>query len=123
MEKYEVQVLDSFQNSTYFDGQAGSIYKQTPPMANAMRPPGEWNTYDIVFTAPRFRVNGTVQQPAYVTVIHNGIVSLNHFEILGSTGYTSAPGYEPLTSNVDLPEQNALPSGYSENAYFSEIRA
>ena len=95
MGKYEVQVLDSYQNPTYFDGQASSIYKQTPPMANAMRPPGEWNSYDIMFSTPKFRVNGTVEQPAYVTVIHNGVVTLNHFEILGSTGYTSAPTYEP----------------------------
>jgi hypothetical protein len=93
MGQYEVQVLDSYQNETYFDGQAAAIYKQTPPMANAMRKPGEWNTYDILFTAPQFRVNGTLSKPAYVTVIHNGVVVLNHFEILGSTGFTEAPSY------------------------------
>jgi hypothetical protein len=95
MGMYEVQVLDSYQNETYFDGQAGSIYKQTPPMANAMRRPGEWNTYDIVFNAPKFRSNGDLEKPGYVTLIHNGVLALNHFELLGPSGFTAAPHYEP----------------------------
>lgn len=94
MEKYEVQVLDSYDNPTYFDGQAGSIYKQTPPMANAMRKPGEWNTYDIIFTAPRFKVDGSVESPACVTLIHNGVLALNHFELLGPSSYTELAKYE-----------------------------
>ena len=92
---YEVQVLDSFENKTYFDGQAGSIYKQTAPLANAMRKPGEWNTYDIVFNAPVFKVNGDVETPGYVTLIHNGVLLLNHFELLGPTSYVDAPHYVP----------------------------
>ncbi|MEZ6126080.1 MAG: DUF1080 domain-containing protein [Planctomycetaceae bacterium] len=92
---YEVQVLDSFENETYFDGQAGSIYKQTPPMANAMRKPGEWNTYDIFFTVPRFKVNGDVERPGFVTLVHNGVLVLNHFELLGPTSYVEAPHYQP----------------------------
>ena len=92
---YEVQVLDSFDNQTYFDGQAASIYKQTPPMANAMRKPGEWNYYDIFFTAPKFKGNGDVDKPGYVTVVHNGVLALNHFELMGPTGYTEAPHYTP----------------------------
>jgi hypothetical protein len=92
---YEVQVLDSYQNETYFDGQAASIYKQTPPMANAMRPPGEWNSYDIFFNAPKFRTNGDLEKPGYVTAIHNGVLVLNHFELLGPSGYTEAPHYTP----------------------------
>lgn len=92
---YEVQVLDSFENDTYFDGQAGSIYKQTPPMVNAMRQPGEWNTYDIIFTGPRFRGNGDVVTPGFVTLMHNGVVVLNHFELMGPTSYTEAPHYRP----------------------------
>ena len=95
MGKYEVQILDSYENETYFDGQAGSVYKQTPPMANAMRKPGEWNTYDIFFTAPVFKVNGDVQKPSYVTLIHNGVLVLNHFELLGPSSYVAAPHYEP----------------------------
>ena len=92
---YEVQVLDSFQNPTYFDGQAGSIYKQTPPMANAMRRPGEWNTYDIFFTVPKFRSNGHPEKPGHITVMHNGVLVLNHFELQGPTGYTEAPQPTP----------------------------
>ncbi len=91
---YEIQVLDSYQNLTYFDGQAGGIYKQTPPMVNAMRKPGQWNTYDIFFTTPEFRTNGDVKTSGYVTVIHNGVLVQNHFELLGPTEYTSAPHYE-----------------------------
>lgn|GEM_PF-177067 len=94
MDRYEVQVLDSYKNETYFDGQAAGIYKQTPPMVNAMRRPGEWNTYDIFFTAPKFRTNGDLETPAYVTVMHNGVLVQNHFEILGPTNYIAAPHYE-----------------------------
>lgn len=94
MGMYEVQVLDSFQNETYFDGQAGSIYKQTPPMANAMRRPGEWNTYDIFFNAPTFKSNGDLEKPGYVTLVHNGVLALNHFELLGPSGFTAAPQYK-----------------------------
>ena len=93
MDRYEVQVLDSYHNKTYFDGQAGGIYKQNPPMVNAMRRPGEWNTYEIFFTAPRFKVNGDVETPAYVTVMHNGVLVQNHFELLGPTEYVKAPHY------------------------------
>ncbi|APZ95525.1 3-keto-disaccharide hydrolase [Fuerstiella marisgermanici] len=92
---YEVQVLDSFQNETYFDGQAGSIYKQTPPLANAMRKPGEWNTYDIIFNAPVFKVNGDIEKPGTVTLLHNGVLALNHFELLGPSSYIAPPHYEP----------------------------
>ncbi|HRX82581.1 MAG TPA: DUF1080 domain-containing protein, partial [Pirellulaceae bacterium] len=78
MGKYEIQVLDSYDNETYFDGQAGAIYKQTPPMVNAMRKPGEWNSYDIIWTAPRFNEDGSLKSPAYITALHNGVLILNH---------------------------------------------
>ena len=91
---YEVQILDSFENQTYFDGQTGSIYKQTAPLANAMRKPGEWNTYDIIFNAPRFKSNGDVVKPGFVTLIQNGVLMLNHFELEGPTSYTEAPHYQ-----------------------------
>lgn len=94
MGKYEIQVLDSYQNQTYFDGQAAGIYKQTPPMANAMRPPGEWNAYDILWTAPRFNDDGSLKSPAYITAMHNGVFVLNHFELLGDTPYDRPPRYE-----------------------------
>ncbi len=93
MNRYEVQILDSYDNKTYFDGQCASIYKQTPPMVNACRKPGEWQTYDIVFEAPRFTDDGTVARPAYVTVLHNGVLVQNHFELLGGTFYDQPPHY------------------------------
>ena len=71
MGRYELQVLDSYDNMTYSDGQAGAIYKQTPPMVNAMRKPGEWNSYDIFWTGPRFKEDGSLESPAYITAIHN----------------------------------------------------
>jgi hypothetical protein len=92
---YEVQVLDSFENTTYFDGQAGSIYKQTPPLASAMRKPGEWNYYDIIFTVPKFKGNGDIDQPGHVTLIQNGVLMLNHFELMGPTSYVEAPHHKP----------------------------
>ena len=102
MERYEVQVLDSYENETYFEGQAGSIYKQLPPMVNAMRKPGEWNTYDILFTAPRFRIDSKVEKPATITVIHNGVVVVNHHEILGNTNYSAPPSYEAHAEKLPI---------------------
>jgi hypothetical protein len=94
MDRYELQVLDSYNNETYPDGQAGAIYKQTPPMVNAMRPPGEWNTYDIIWTAPKFKEDGSLESPAYITALHNGVLVLNHFELLGNTPFNQPPSYE-----------------------------
>jgi hypothetical protein len=94
MEKYEVQILDSWKNPTYFDGQCASIYKQNPPMVNVSRKPGEWQTYDILWEGPRFGSDGTVKRPAYVTVLQNGVVVQNHFELLGGTFYDQPPKYE-----------------------------
>jgi hypothetical protein len=93
MSNYEVQILDSYQNETYFDGQAAAIYKQHPPLVNACRKPGEWQTYDILFTAPRFDKDGKVETPAYVTVLQNGVLVQNHFEIKGQTAWDAAPAY------------------------------
>mgnify|MGYP003633858907 CR=1 FL=1 len=90
---YEMQILDSFENPTYFDGQAASIYKQTPPMANVMRKPGEWNVYDVIWTAPRFNEDGSLKSPAFITALHNGVVVLNHFELLGDTPFNRPPQY------------------------------
>lgn len=93
-DRYEMQVLDSYQSKTYFDGQAGAIYKQTPPMANALRPPGEWNAYDIIWTAPQFNDDGTLKSPAYITALMNGVLVLNHFQVLGDTPWSDPPKYE-----------------------------
>lgn len=94
MSHYEVQVLDSYESRTYSNGQAASIYKQTPPLVNAMKKPGEWNTYDIYFTAPRFNADGMVVAPARVTVVHNGILVQNNTEIKGPTEYIGIPNYK-----------------------------
>ena len=93
MGTYEIQVLDSYQDKTYFDGQAGGIYKQTPPLVNAMRPPGEWNVFDIIWAAPRFAEDGMLQSPATITALHNGVLILNHFALLGDTPYHRPPEY------------------------------
>lgn len=93
MGAYEVQILDSYDNTTYFDGQAASIYKQHPPLVNACRKPGEWQTYDIYFKAPKFDAGGKVIKPAYMTVVHNGLCVQNNFELLGATSWDMAPKY------------------------------
>lgn len=92
--RYEVQVLDSFDNETYADGQAAALYGQVPPLVNACRKPGEWQTYDIVFRAPRFGADGKVTEPARVTVIHNGVLVHHDQPLFGPTGHRSSPSYE-----------------------------
>ncbi|HKH91166.1 MAG TPA: DUF1080 domain-containing protein [Gemmatimonadaceae bacterium] len=90
---YELQVLDSYDNTTYVNGQAASIYKQSPPLVNAMRPPGEWQVYDIIWTAPRFNADGSLKSPAYVTALHNGVLVQSHYELKGHTPYIGPPKY------------------------------
>jgi hypothetical protein len=92
---YEVQILDSFKNETYVNGQAASVYKQSPPLVNVMRPPGEWQTYDIVWTAPTFDSQGSLKTPAYVTVLQNGVLVQDHFVLQGETRYIGQPFYRP----------------------------
>lgn len=94
MGTYEVQVLDSYKNKTYYDGQCGAIYKQHPPLVNACRKPGEWQTYDIIWTAPRFK-DGKLVSPAYITVLQNGVVVQNHFQLEGDTPFNRPPEYRP----------------------------
>ena len=91
---YELQVLDSYNNKTYVNGQAGSIYKQAIPLANPNRKPGEWQTYDVAWTAPTFNDDGSLKTPAYVTVFFNGILVQNHFELKGETRYIGTPFYK-----------------------------
>ncbi|MFZ6024029.1 MAG: 3-keto-disaccharide hydrolase [Bacteroidota bacterium] len=94
MGKYELQVLDSYENPTYVNGQAASIYKQHIPLVNASRKPGEWQSYDVIFTAPQFYGDGTIQTPARITVFHNGVLVQNNVEIKGGTEWIGAPGYK-----------------------------
>ncbi len=94
MGRYEIQVLDSYENQTYADGMAASIYGQYPPLVNACRKPGEWQTYDIIWIAPRFDGNKLVR-PGYLTLIHNGVVVHYHTPVIGSTRHRSLPTYQP----------------------------
>ncbi|WP_369765127.1 DUF1080 domain-containing protein [Flavobacterium sp. WC2429] len=91
--RYELQVLDSYNNRTYSNGQAGSIYKDHPPLVNAMKTPLEWNTYDVVYRAPRFKANGLIDAPARITVFHNGVLVQNNTTINGLTLYSGLHNY------------------------------
>ncbi len=93
--RYEVQILDSYDNKTYYHGQAGAIYKQSAPRVNASRKPGEWQAYDIIFHAPRFDETGDLLQPATITLLHNGVLIQDHVEIQGPTSRPGKPKYEP----------------------------
>lgn len=104
--RYEVQILDSYNNRTYSNGQAGSVYKQYIPLVNAMRPPGEWNTYDVVFMAPRFNADGVLITPARVTVLHNGILVQNNVELKGNTEYIGIPQYQAHGSELPIQLQD-----------------
>lgn len=95
---YELQILDSYNNPTYVNGQAGSIYKQAIPLVNPNRKPGEWQTYDVVWTAPTFNAEGSLKTPAYVTVFFNGLLVQNHFELKGETLYIGQPSYKKYDS-------------------------
>ena len=91
---YELQILDSYNNKTYVNGQAASIYKQGIPLVNANRKPGEWQSYDVIWTAPVFNADGTLKTSAYVTVFFNGVLVQNHFELKGETRYIGQPFYK-----------------------------
>jgi hypothetical protein len=91
---YELQILDSYNNKTYVNGQGGSIYKQGIPLVNPSRKPGEWQSYDVVWTAPVFNADGSVKTPAYATVFFNGVLVQNHFELKGETLYIGKPSYK-----------------------------
>ena len=106
MGRYEVQVLDNYINKTYSNGQAGSIYKQHIPLVNVCKPPGEWQTYDIIFTAPRFSDNGMISIPARITVIQNGVLVQNNVTIWGSTAYIGSPAYEKHEAKEPLKLQD-----------------
>lgn len=103
---YEVQVLDSYVSKTYTNGQAGSIYKQHPPLVNPIRPPGEWNYYDIIFKAPRFDKNGMVTAPATVTVLINGVLAQNNVILKGPTEYIGIPNYKAHAEELPIKLQD-----------------
>lgn len=90
---YELQILDSYKNKTYVNGQAGSIYKQAAPLVNASKMPGEWQSYDVIWKAPVFNTDGSLKSPAFVTVFHNGVLIQNNFELQGPTKYIGKATY------------------------------
>lgn len=94
---YELQVLDNYENKTYVNGMVGSLYKQSIPLANPSRKPGEWQSYDVVWTAPTFNDDGSLKTPAYATVFFNGVLVDNHFELKGQTLYIGKPFYKAYT--------------------------
>lgn len=121
MERYEVQVLDSYNNRTYSNGMAASIYKQHVPLVNSCRPPGEWQTYDIIWKAPVFNNDSTLMEPAFVTVIHNGVLVLNHVELKGPTKYIGIPGYKFHADRLPIVIQDhANPVSY-RNIWIREL--
>ncbi len=95
---YEIQILDSYNNKTYVNGQAAAVYKQSAPLVNPNRRPGEWQSYDIVWTAPTFNADGTLKTAAFVTVLFNGVVVQNHFQLLGQTLNVGTPFYNAYTA-------------------------
>ena len=95
---YELQILDSYNNKTYVNGMAGSVYKQSIPLANPTRKPGEWQVYDVVWTAPTFNDDGSLKTPAYVTAFFNGVLVQNHFQLKGETRYIGQPFYKKFDS-------------------------
>jgi hypothetical protein len=123
MERYELQVLDSYDNRTYSNGQAGSIYKQYMPLVNASRGPGVWQRYEIVFRAPRFGADGRLTRPAYMTVFHNGVLIQDHAELAGPTRFTGLPEYEQHDSRLPLMLQDhGNPMSY-RNIWVRELSA
>jgi hypothetical protein len=106
MGHYEIQVLDTWHNITYADGMAGAVYGQTPPLVNASRPPGQWQTYDIVFHRPRFDASGNVTRPARVTVFHNGVLVQDNTTITGWTVHAEVARYQPHADRLPLALQD-----------------
>ena len=106
MERYELQVLDSYENKTYVNGQLGSIYKQHAPLVNPARPPGEWQVYDVIFTAPRFHPDGSLKSPARLTALLNGVLIHHNVELRGPTEYRGPPSYKAHPAKLPLKLQD-----------------
>ena len=121
--RYEVQILDSVDNPTYFDGMCAAIYKQSPPMVNVCKKPGEWQTYDIIFESPRFADDGKLTRPGYMTVIHNGAVVHNHFELQGGTSFNTGPAYQKHPPKQPIRLQNHRNPVKFRNIWLREIAA
>ena len=120
MEKYELQVLDSYESKTYSNGQAGSIYKQSIPLVNACKGPGEWQSYDVIFMAPEFTEKGTLKTPARITVLHNGVLIQNNYELKGPTEFNRIPMYEAHGKGSLVLQDHGNPVSY-RNIWVREL--
>ncbi len=120
MKKYELQVLDSYESKTYSNGQAGSLYKQGIPLVNACKGPGEWQTYDVIFMAPVFTEKGSLKAPARITVLHNGVLIQNNFELKGPTEYNRIPVYTPHGKGSLVLQDHGNPVSY-RNIWVREL--
>lgn len=121
MDLYELQVLDSYNNKTYTNGQVASVYKQHVPLVNAARPPGEWQTYDAVFIAPRFSADGKLVSPARLTVFHNGVLAQYNVEIKGPTVFRGPPAYSAHAAKLPLSLQDHNNPTAFRNIWVREI--
>ncbi|MEM1353728.1 MAG: DUF1080 domain-containing protein [Planctomycetota bacterium] len=121
MGKYEIQVLDNKDNDTYADGMAGSIYGQRPPMVNPGRGINQWQTYDIIWRAPRFDDRGNLVEPAYVTVLHNGVLVQNHTEVLGPSRHKARTQYTAHQAKLPIVFQNHGEEAHYRNIWVREL--
>ena len=119
---YELQILDSWQNSTYVNGQAAAVYKQHPPLVNASRPPGEWQTYDVVFIAPRFAADGRLLSPARITALHNGVLVQYDAVLRGPTVFRGEPHYAPHAAKLPLVLQDHRNAVAFRNIWVRELK-
>jgi hypothetical protein len=120
---YEVQVLDSYNNETYADGQAAAVYGQYPPLVNAVRPPGQWQTYDIIFHGPRFGADGQLLRRARVTVVHNGVLVQDNVELSGPTAHKQRPPYRVHREKLPLLLQDHSHPVRYRNIWIRELGA
>jgi hypothetical protein len=120
---YEIQVLDSYENRTYADGQAAAVYGQYPPLVNASRPPGQWQSYDIVFHAPRLDKTGKLLRPARVTVLHNGVLVQDNVELSGPTAHGARPPYSPQPEKLPLALQDHSNPIRFRNIWIRELKS
>ena len=119
---YEIQVLDTYENKTYADGMASAVYGQYPPLVNASRPPGQWQTYDIVFHGPRFDKEGKLTRPARVTVLHNGVLVQDNVELSGPTAHGERPPYKAQPDKLPLALQDHGNPVHYRNIWIRELK-
>jgi hypothetical protein len=122
MQTYELQVLDSYNNTTYVNGQCASVYKQYPPLVNACLPPGAWQSYDIIFIAPRFAADGSLDTPARMTVLHNGVLVQHDVPLLGATVHRGLPAYQAHADRLPLMLQDHKDPVAFRNIWIRELK-